>query len=129
MNEPLSGRYRHYKGNEYTVLGIGRHSETHEELVVYRPEYGDQGFWVRPKAMFMETVKVDGKDEPRFQPLASSSEQVGDRITNIFDELPQHLPKELVQTLKRLVATAGKDVGRSLPAAAKQTRCCSSSIW
>src|ERR1051325_2591529 len=95
------GRYRHFKGNEYTVLGVARHSETHEELVVYRPEYGDHGLWVRPKQMFFETVNIDGQDMPRFQRLGSSSEQVGDRIKNIFDELPQHLPKEIVQTLIR----------------------------
>ncbi len=101
MNELPPGRYRHYKGNEYTVLGLARHSETQEELVVYRQEYGDHGLWVRPKQMFTETVKVDGRDVLRFQPLASSSEHVGDGITNIFDELPQQLPKELVQTLIR----------------------------
>jgi cupin 2 domain-containing protein len=101
MNEINIGRYRHYKGNEYTVLGVARHSETHEEVVVYRQEYSDHGLWVRPKRMFMETVTVDGKEVPRFQQLESSSVQVGDSITNIFDELPQHLPKELVQTLIR----------------------------
>lgn len=62
------GRYRHYKGNEYTVLGVARHSETLEELVVYRQEYGEHGLWVRPAAMFAETVTVDGSDVPRFTP-------------------------------------------------------------
>jgi hypothetical protein len=80
---------------------VARHSETHEELVAYRQEYGDHGQWVRPKKMFMETVTVDGKDVPRFQQLGSRSEQVEASITNIFDDLPQHLPKELVQTLIR----------------------------
>ena len=61
------GRYRHYKGNEYVVIGIARHSETDEKLVVYRPDYGEQGLWVRPKEMFLETVEVDGKQVPRFQ--------------------------------------------------------------
>ena len=61
------GRYRHYKGNEYTVLGIARHSETDETLVVYRQEYGDHSLWVRPLAMFQETVTVEGKEMPRFQ--------------------------------------------------------------
>jgi hypothetical protein len=60
------GRYRHYKGNEYTVLGLARHSETHEELVVYRQEYGDRSLWVRPKKMFLETVILDGQEVPRF---------------------------------------------------------------
>jgi cupin 2 domain-containing protein len=101
MNELPPGRYRHHKGNEYTLLGVARHSETHEELVVYRQEYGDHGLWVRPKTMFMETVTVDGKEVPRFQQLGSSNEQAGDSITNIFDDLPQNLPNELVQTLIR----------------------------
>lgn len=102
MNEKTSipsGRYRHYKGNEYTVIGTAHHSETLEELVLYRQEYGDHGLWVRPKQMFSETVKVEGLEVPRFQPLGSSSEQVGESVKNIFDDLPQHLPKEVVQTL------------------------------
>jgi hypothetical protein len=61
------GRYRHYKGKEYTVLGVARHSETLEELVVYQQEYGDHGLWVRPAAMFAETVVVDGDAVPRFR--------------------------------------------------------------
>jgi len=61
------GRYRHHKGREYTVLGVARHSETLEELVVYRQEYGDHGLWVRPAAMFLSTVIVAGREVPRFQ--------------------------------------------------------------
>jgi hypothetical protein len=60
------GRYRHYKGNDYTVLGVARHSETQEELVVYRQEYGERGLWVRPLAMFVEEVEVAGRRVPRF---------------------------------------------------------------
>jgi hypothetical protein len=67
MKEIIPGRYRHYKGNEYSVLGVARHSETDEELVVYRQEYGDHGLWVRPKGMFMEMVTVGGKEVPRFR--------------------------------------------------------------
>jgi hypothetical protein len=67
MTRIIPGRYRHYKGNEYTVLGVARHSETREELVVYRQEYGDHSLWVRPKQMFLGTVEIDGKDVPRFQ--------------------------------------------------------------
>ncbi len=66
---PLPGRYRHYKGREYTVLGVARHSETEEPLVVYRQEYGDRSLWVRPVAMFLETVEVHGQAVPRFQLL------------------------------------------------------------
>ncbi|MCE9547472.1 MAG: DUF1653 domain-containing protein [Planctomycetia bacterium] len=65
------GRYRHYKGQEYTVLGVARHSETEEELVVYRQEYGDHGLWVRPRSMFGETVTVAGKEVSRFQFLGA----------------------------------------------------------
>lgn len=61
------GRYRHYKGNEYVVIGVATHSETQEQLVVYRPEYGDRALWVRPLAMFQETVDVAGKQVPRFE--------------------------------------------------------------
>jgi hypothetical protein len=67
MNEPHPGRYRHYKGKEYEVLGLARHSETLEELVVYRALYGDHGLWVRPKAMFLGTVEAQGKRVPRFE--------------------------------------------------------------
>ena len=66
MTELVPGRYRHYKGNEYEVIGVARHSETDERLVVYRPLYNDTGLWVRPLAMFLETVTVDGKAVPRF---------------------------------------------------------------
>ena len=60
------GRYRHYKGNFYQVSGTARHSETEESLVVYRPLYGERGLWVRPEAMFVEEVVVDGLSVPRF---------------------------------------------------------------
>jgi len=65
------GRYRHYKGNFYEVLGIARHSETEEELVVYRCLYGDFSLWVRPLAMFTGTVTVAGREILRFE-LAGS---------------------------------------------------------
>lgn len=64
---PLTlGRYRHYKGNEYEVIGLARHSETEDVLVVYRPLYNESGMWVRPYAMFLESVIVDGQAVPRF---------------------------------------------------------------
>ncbi len=62
-----AGRYRHYKGKEYQVLGCAKHTETEEEFVVYRARYGEQGLWVRPKAMFLEQVLVEGKPRPRFE--------------------------------------------------------------
>ena len=65
--EPRPGRYRHYKGNEYRVIGLVRHSETLEVLVLYQALYGDTGaFWVRPQAMFIETVKINDESIPRF---------------------------------------------------------------
>jgi hypothetical protein len=60
------GRYRHYKGRDYDVIGVARHSETLEPVVVYRPLYGEGALWVRPHAMFVETVDVDGIEVPRF---------------------------------------------------------------
>jgi hypothetical protein len=63
------GRYRHYKGNDYQVIGIARHSETEEEMVVYRKLYGDHSLWVRPLTMFLEQVEVNGRLLPRFAPL------------------------------------------------------------
>ncbi|MBL8816083.1 MAG: DUF1653 domain-containing protein [Planctomyces sp.] len=65
-----TGRYRHYKGREYIVIGVARHSETEEELVVYRPDYGDRSLWVRPRAMFEELVEVDGQRRARFEFLS-----------------------------------------------------------
>ena len=60
------GRYRHFKGNEYEVIGVARHSETLEELVVYRALYGEGGLWVRPAAMWSEMVTRGGETFPRF---------------------------------------------------------------
>jgi len=68
------GIYEHYKGNLYEVLGVARHSETLQELVVYRalydhPEFGKNALFVRPKEMFLENVVVDGEERPRFRPV------------------------------------------------------------
>lgn len=60
------GRYRHYKGNDYQVLGVARHSEDESEYVVYRPLYGEGALWIRPLSMFTEEVEVDGRKVPRF---------------------------------------------------------------
>ncbi len=60
------GRYRHYKGGEYELVGVARHSETLEPLVVYRPLHDASGLWVRPYVMFFEDVDVDGRQQPRF---------------------------------------------------------------
>ena len=66
MEEIKIGRYRHFKGNEYEVLCIAKHSETQEDMVVYRALYGERGVWVRPASMWNETVERDGKTYKRF---------------------------------------------------------------
>lgn len=65
------GRYRHYKGGDYEVMGVGRHSETLEAMVIYRPLYNDSGLWLRPHAMFFERVVHEGQSVPRFAPLTA----------------------------------------------------------
>lgn len=69
MSTIRPGRYRHFKGKEYQVIGTARHSETLEEMVVYRALYGDGGLWVRPAAMWSEVVERDGYCGPRFIPV------------------------------------------------------------
>jgi len=66
MSEIKLGKYRHFKGNEYEVIGIAKHSETMEDMVVYRALYDEGGMWVRPAAMWDETVERDGKIFKRF---------------------------------------------------------------
>jgi hypothetical protein len=66
------GRYRHYKGGEYEVLGVVRHSETLEPMVLYRPLYNQSGMWVRPFAMFLEPVAFDGTVQARFERLGTA---------------------------------------------------------
>jgi len=65
-SDPTPGLYRHYKGKDYRVIGVARHTETEEPVVVYQALYGGRGLWVRPAAMFNEAVKVGGKRVPRF---------------------------------------------------------------
>ncbi|WP_111643141.1 DUF1653 domain-containing protein [Marinimicrobium alkaliphilum] len=77
---PEPGLYRHYKGSDYEVIHTATHSETGEQLVVYRCLYGDYSWWVRPLAMFTETVTLDGKEQARFAyvgPLDKSAQWAG----------------------------------------------------
>lgn len=72
MEDLKLGKYQHYKGKFYDVIGIARHSETLEELVVYRAlynskEFGNNALWIRPKKIFLKNVSVDGKEVPRFK--------------------------------------------------------------
>jgi hypothetical protein len=72
IETPL-GRYRHYKGGEYDVVGTVRHSETLEPMTLYRALYGQMGLWVRPAAMFNDTLQVDGVQRKRFTQIAQSA--------------------------------------------------------
>ncbi len=67
QQEIKRGKYRHFKGNEYEVLYVAKHSETEEPMVVYRALYGDGDIWVRPASMWTETVVRDGVEQPRFE--------------------------------------------------------------
>jgi hypothetical protein len=69
-----TGRYRHYKGGEYEVLGAARHSETLEPFVIYRPLYNHSGWWLRPHSMFFGSVMVDGRQQPRFAAIEPAIE-------------------------------------------------------
>ena len=69
LKEIQPGRYRHFKGNEYEVISIARHSETTEPMVVYRALYGDHGTWVRPADMWNETIEREGKTFKRFEKM------------------------------------------------------------
>jgi hypothetical protein len=97
------GRYRHYKGGEYQVLGVVRHSESLEPMVLYRPLYNDSGDWVRPLAMFLETVEVDGKRQPRFALIADAA-----------DASEQELAATVQRMETRLAVNQSADVVRSL---------------
>lgn len=94
MNPIPLGRYRHYKGNSYEVVGFARHSETLEDMVVYRALYGDGGLWVRPLSMWENSVEVDGKAVKRFEVAGEGAEP--DR---------HH---ELREALRAIVSTLGK---------------------
>jgi cupin 2 domain-containing protein len=99
MSKLPTGRYRHYKGNEYSVLEVARHSETAEELVVYRQEYGDHSLWVRPKQMFLESVEMDGRRVPRFQYLGEDRADGHTVAGNLLADLPASQSDELFQTI------------------------------
>jgi len=72
MPNPKVGIYRHFKGQEYEVLGVAKHSETMDGLVVYRALYGDGELWVRPVEMFSDRISKDGASIPRFQFIRDS---------------------------------------------------------
>ena len=63
------GKYKHFKGGEYEVIGVAKHSETMEDFVVYKALYGKKDLWIRPLKMFLETVTINGKKIKRFQKI------------------------------------------------------------
>lgn len=69
------GKYKHFKGNEYEVIGIAKHSETLQEFVVYKALYGEQELWVRPLSMFEETITRDGKTFKRFEYIGEDEDR------------------------------------------------------
>ncbi len=73
LPDPRLGRYRHHRGGDYEVIGVARHSDTLEPLVLYRPLHNQTGLWVRPYDMFFEQVEVDGQMRPRFTPIVESA--------------------------------------------------------
>ncbi len=75
-NEITPGRYRHFKGKEYEVLFVAKHSETEEPMVVYRALYGDRGVWVRPASMWTERIERDGKTQLRFERIGETEEKL-----------------------------------------------------
>lgn len=77
MEKLKPGIYRHYKNKEYQVYELAHHSETEEALVVYRCLYGDYSLWVRPLAMFTESITIDGKTVPRFEFIRDSDSKIG----------------------------------------------------
>jgi hypothetical protein len=85
------GLYRHYKGGEYLVMGVVRHSESLEPMVLYRPLYDGSGLWVRPFAMFFETVDVDGSHRLRFDRIASAAEAGETELASTVNRMESRL--------------------------------------
>lgn len=97
------GRYRHYKGGEYEVLGVTRHSETLEPLVLYRPLYDGSGMWVRPFAMFLEPVEHAGKRQPRFSPVIAEASATADDLAATVQRMEARLNASDSATVQRLM--------------------------
>lgn len=94
---PSPGVYRHFKGGEYQVLEVARHSETEELLVVYRPLNGDDEIWVRPLEMFVGHVRIDDSEVPRFQQVATREGILGGL-----------LPESALVVIRRLLGRSRK---------------------
>jgi hypothetical protein len=111
------GRYRHYKGGEYEVVGVVRHSESLEPLVLYRPLYGNSGSWVRPFAMFLELVEHHGKSQPRFSLVAASAPASEEELVATVQRMESTLfasgsagVRELMQHYRKVVIRFEQDL-------------------
>jgi hypothetical protein len=111
------GRYRHYKGGEYEVVGVVRHSESLEPMVLYRPLYNASGMWVRPFSMFLEPVAHDGRTQPRFSLVAvvtSASEQelaaTVQRMESKLSASESTEVQQLLQSYRELAARFERDL-------------------
>ena len=118
------GRYRHYKGGEYEVLGVVRHSESLEPLVLYRPLYNNSGSWVRPFAMFLEPVEHIGRTQPRFslvtvgasateEELAATVQRMAAKLSAIQSVSVQRLMqlyRELAARFEQDLAACARDL-------------------
>jgi hypothetical protein len=101
------GRYRHYKGGEYEVLGVVRHSESLEPLVLYRPLYNDTGSWVRPFSMFLEPVEYGGKTQPRFILVTAGACPSEEELTATVRRMEARLSASPVPAVQHLMQLYG----------------------
>ncbi len=97
------GRYRHYKGGEYEVVGVVRHSESLEPLVLYRPLYNDSGTWVRPFAMFLEPVEHAGRSQPRFSLVTAGASPTEDELAATVRRMEAKLSASESATVQQLM--------------------------
>lgn len=91
-NQIQAGKYKHYKGNEYLVVDVAKHSENLELMVIYRCLYDQYGLWVRPLDMFLETVNIEGVEQPRFKYL-------GDLQQADIDAMPAEIKAQVLAGL------------------------------
>jgi Protein of unknown function (DUF1653) len=108
---PLA-QYRHYKGGLYEVLGVARHSESHEPMVVYRPLYGESGLWVRPFDMFVESVVHEGKSQPRFSIIGSAASPSQEELVRTVERMEAVLSASTVPHVDQLLTSYHQLVAR-----------------
>jgi hypothetical protein len=114
------GRYRHYKGGEYEVIGVVRHSESLEPMVLYRPLYNASGTWVRPFGMFLEPVEHGGRTQPRFSLVASSASVSEQELAATVQRMESKLSasestevQQLLQSYRQAAARFERDLSAS----------------